>query len=274
MKAHIAVLNHERQPRALTKGYMIGRLATIWESWGHTVTFLWGADEFVPADLLVMHVDLSVVPSRYIELAKQYPRVMNGRCVDIRKSTFSEILVDEHSDWTGPVMVKSDLNSEGRPEQHLGEPWPGADEGPVYGKPLGRTLYQSYDKVPMELRGCRDVVIERFVPERLPDCRYGVRFHLKLGDRRLSLRQSADHFIVRTEYNSSLTVAEPDPCADEWCRERRLDFGKLDYVVHDGTPFLLDVNKTQGPGLLHKYPDTLLPHLPNLASGIRSFLVS
>lgn len=270
--ARIAILIHQRQVFSDVPIYMVGRLAELWKEWGNEVVVVRGTQELVPADVVIVHIDLSVVPQHYIEFAGRYPKAINTRCVDIRKSRFSRVLVDEHSGWTGQVMVKSDLNCGGQAEKVFGAEWPGADEGPVYGKPLGRTLYPNLAAVPAKLRGLRDVVIERFVPERLPGGRYGVRFHIKLGERVLSLRQSSDHYIVRTEHDSRIEVAEPDPFAHEWCEEHGIDFGKLDYVVHDGEPILLDVNKTQGGGLLNSYPKVLTPHLPELARGIESFL--
>ncbi|MDR9365401.1 MAG: hypothetical protein RI575_08690 [Balneolaceae bacterium] len=50
--------------------------------------FLFGTDRFVPADLLFMHVDLSIVPDEYFEFAEKYPIENNGNIKDIRKSTY------------------------------------------------------------------------------------------------------------------------------------------------------------------------------------------
>jgi hypothetical protein len=48
-------------------------------------------------------------------------------------------------------------------------------------------------------------------------------------------------------------VVEPEEEVLAWCRDLKLDYGKLDYVVKDGKPILLDINKTIGAtGLINK----------------------
>ena len=70
----------------------------------------------MPADLVLLHVNLSVVPDEYLELASRYPIVVNGKAKDIRKSTYSTLRVTRDDPYAGPVIVKSNLNYAGVPE--------------------------------------------------------------------------------------------------------------------------------------------------------------
>jgi hypothetical protein len=89
MQKKIAILFHENEknPRP---GYLISYFADLWREEGNEVIFLFGVKKFVPADLIIVHVDLSVVPDKYLAFAQQYPIVLNGEVKDIRKSTFSK----------------------------------------------------------------------------------------------------------------------------------------------------------------------------------------
>jgi hypothetical protein len=104
----IAVLFHEndRSPSL----YVVDQLAQVWRTDGYEVQYLFGTRRFAPADLLLVHVNLSVVPSNYIQFAKQYQIVINGEISDIRKRKVSSRLLRPGDPWQGRVIVKSDLN--------------------------------------------------------------------------------------------------------------------------------------------------------------------
>jgi hypothetical protein len=72
-------------------GYLVHDLAQLWREDGLEVVYLYGTDRFVPADLALVHVDLSVVPEPYLEFAARYPIVLNGRVRDIRKTVTSRL---------------------------------------------------------------------------------------------------------------------------------------------------------------------------------------
>ena len=104
---HIAVLFHENDRHRDLSTYIVGHLAPFWREDGHQVTFLFGTRHFVPADILFVHVNLSVVPDRYVEFAARYPVAVNSRIRDIRKSVISRNLVGPGDPWDGPVIVKT-----------------------------------------------------------------------------------------------------------------------------------------------------------------------
>ena len=70
----------------LPQTYVISALAEYWREDGICVHFLSGTKKYVPADLLILHVDMSLVPDAYLEFAGCYPRTLNLKAKDIRKS--------------------------------------------------------------------------------------------------------------------------------------------------------------------------------------------
>ena len=113
----IAILFHENARGRDPRDYAIHSLASFWEEDGHRVTLLYGVKKFVSADVVIVHVDLSVVPQEYLDFAARYPAALNGRVGDVRKSSFSANLVDAANPYAGPVIVKSNLNYAGIPER-------------------------------------------------------------------------------------------------------------------------------------------------------------
>ena len=101
------MLFHARQAPERAVFYAVHYLAEIWRSEGLDVVYLHGVDEFVPADVAIVHVDLSVVPDEYLDFARRYPVAVNGQLKDIRKSTHSTLRVTKASDYGGAVHVTS-----------------------------------------------------------------------------------------------------------------------------------------------------------------------
>jgi len=67
-----------------------------------------------------------------------------------------------------------------------------------------------------------------------------------LGDRWRCARLASPHALIKADRSVSVEQIEPHPEVLRWREELNLDYGKLDYVVPDGEPVLLDVNKTTG----------------------------
>src|SRR5438132_12313065 len=85
----IAILFHENNRKRDLYSYAVTFLAEFWRQDGHRVHPLFGIRKFVPADLLLIHVDLSVVPDAYLEFASRSPIALNNGPKDIRKSPIS-----------------------------------------------------------------------------------------------------------------------------------------------------------------------------------------
>jgi hypothetical protein len=257
----IAVLFHERDNYRDPSTYLVHHLAGFWREDGHDVTYLFGVKRFVPADIILVHVNLSVVPDEYLEFAARYPIVLNGRIRDIRKSTISGNLVRPGDPWEGPVIVKSNLNYAGVPERYLQRTaiehrWPALRSvrrriERLRGRPL--PFDESYDykvfdriaDVPARWFDNQDVVVEKFRPE-FEGGRYHVRIYMFLGDRWSCTRVGTTRQVVKSEPDSTTEPVEPAGEVVAWRHKLGLDYGKLDYVMNDGEAVLLDVNKTTG----------------------------
>ena len=86
MKQRIAILFHSRDQELELARYGISHIAKHWTDDGHEVINLFGTEKFVPADALILHVNLSVVPTEYSDFAEQYPVRRTGTPDDIATS--------------------------------------------------------------------------------------------------------------------------------------------------------------------------------------------
>ncbi len=254
----IAILFHASATESRLPHYFITRLAEYWREDGHTVVFLFGVEEYVPADLVIVHVDLSVVPESYLEFARRYPIALNAQVRDIRKSTISSLRVHRGDAYDGAVIVKSNLNYAGAPERAAAEA--AVRSGSWWqrlrkrfhearalrlGSPLDYRIYASPRRVPRRYFAQPDLIVERFLPE-IEHGMYCVRnFHF-LGDHLSCIRRRGKHPIVNGATVLDREPVEPHPEIVALRRELGFDYGKFDYVVVDGRAVLLDVNKTVG----------------------------
>ncbi len=284
---HIAVLFHRNQGQEVVGHYVINELAHTWRSRGDRVTYLFGTQTYVPADILIVHVDLSMVPEPYLEFAAQYPVVLNGELSDIRKVQISQNLVALGDEWRGPVVVKSDLNSSGQPERTLSASWIERQSGLARkiaqaGRRLRSpnmprreasiyTVFDSTNDIPSRWFDYGATVVERFLPEIENDL-YHLRMVQILGDRRVGTRLASPEPIVKAASSIATTEMEPHPMVDEWCARLHVDYGKLDYVLHEGEAVLLDVNKTTGSNSSYRESAVLARSRQHLAEGLYSYL--
>ncbi|KAB0668545.1 hypothetical protein F6V30_15710 [Oryzomonas sagensis] len=259
-KKRIVVLFHSGNCATGVTKYSVDHLARYWREDGHEVVYLFGTKTYVPADIVLLHVDLSVVPDQYLAFAARYPIVLNGHIRDIRKSVVSTQLVDPRQSWTGPVIVKSNCNYGGAPEQSLTPGWLTKHSRAwrtacqAVDRLTGReaitdwTKYRVYDSVkdvPSSFFKRSDVVVERFLPER-ENGLYHLRMFQVLGDRWTCMRIASPHPVFKASMSVSSEEIEPHSEVYTWRKQFNLDYGKLDYLVHEGRPVLIDVNKTTG----------------------------
>jgi hypothetical protein len=259
----IAILLHERtREYARDRRYTVWELEDIWREAGHGVEAVYGVDEEYLAgfDVVIQHVDLTVVPPdhRYEGTGSQI--VLNRHCYDISKSGISDLGIRSPDGpapegWDGPVIVKTECNHGGRPE---------ADNRSAsrWRRELRRLLrnsrfrfrfdvdldphrypvFDSVREVPRAVWSNPSLVVERFMPERVGES-YSIRWCLFLGDRATSFRLLSNKPIVKASSGS----AEPVPVPDDLTAMRErigLDYGRFDYVVHDGKSYILDVSRT------------------------------
>ncbi len=284
-RKRIAVLFHSGHRYNSQGGYIVDHLAQFWREDGHEVVYLFGTGQYLPADLLFVHVDLSVVPEKYLAFAARYPLVVNGRIRDIRKSVTSGGLLHRGDPWTGQVIVKSDLNCGGMPEEVLLQSWLHRRSNlwrrvvrrvrSMTGRDNSITSWRNYllfdrlSDVPEQWFHNRQVVVERFCPE-IERGWYHLRMFQFLGDRWSCVRLASKEPIIKAEAGIHVEPIEPDPVVTGWRDRLRMEYGKLDYVVHENTPVLLDVNKTTSASA-HMADDQLLRQRRHLAEGLYAY---
>ena len=250
----IAVLLHARDTRFTSIKYLLGPLLKEWEGMGFDIQILSGMKRFVAADLVICHVDLTVVPADYRAFLDRYPVVVNRNLVDISKTVVSDNILDEADGYLGSVIVKTNHNAAGLPERRLlsyrlhdSLPMRAARRA---GRMLGArrpdhgySVFPSLAAVPRRVFADRTLIVERFLPEVEGDT-YHVRGWYCFGDREFNIVLRSKDRIVKGE--TCIDVSEaPVPLEFRHIRERfRCDFGKLDYVLRNGEVVLFDVNRT------------------------------
>ncbi|MFO1369291.1 MAG: hypothetical protein U1F46_09870 [Marinagarivorans sp.] len=240
----IALLFHAQDAPGSIHNYLITYYAQLWQQQGAKVIVLFGCSRFVAADLIVVHVDLSVVPEEYLVFAARYPVVLNGRVRDIRKSQFSQQLVQKDDEYTGPVIVKSDCNYAAMPELRI-VPAQINTAQRLFASPLDYHIYPNKTAVPDDLWRQPGLVIEQFLPE-VENGLYHIRFYNFLGAKGNCMRVASVHPVVHISQAVRIEQIPLDPRLDALRRELNFDYGKFDYVQREGEIVLFDTNKTTG----------------------------
>jgi len=272
----VAVLTHALDPIDQVN-YLMLKIVKKWQASGVEVVVLRGPEHYEAADVLVLHVDLTVVPQEYLDFCARYPIVVNGRVRDISKRKISKNLLGPKDHYTGAVIVKADLNFGGFPELkmqrsgRLSRMWNKYLPWSITGilSPSDYPVFRSMAEVPKAVWRNRRLVVEKFCPEREGD-HYCLRQWIFLGDRGVSQRLVSLNPIVKFPNEVHLEYGPPVP---ESLREMRsrlgFDYGKFDYVVVDGEVILLDANRTPALGVSDGWAQNMAAEL---AGGLPSFL--
>ena len=253
---------------------------------GHEVEFVRGVDRAIRADLIVPHVDLTVLPPEYVEFLKSHDNVVNRQVVDISKRSFSRLRVTRGDAWGGPVIVKSNLNYGGTPERDLlGPAW---WERGLFRKllraaarrdrrtrfhpflPVRPDRYPVFDSVADLPRGTflnPRLHVERFRPERDGDM-YCLRSYLFAGSAEVNIRYTCPNPVVK----AAGIVDRKDVPVPEELREFRarngFDYGKFDHVIVDGHVHLLDINRTPSLVALPEYSERQMGYARSFARAL------
>ena len=257
----ILVLFHESCRRRQTKKYAVSEFLPLWERMGYRVVVQRGIRRRPRAELLFVHVDLTVIPEDYREFIASYPRTVNGRVTDIRKRALSTLILSKGEAWDGPVIVKSDLNCNGDPDARGTR-----DEACRFG---GYLVFDHPSEVPEDFWHHPHAVVEKFLPEREGDA-YCLREYVFFGQEEVWLRLTSGEPVIKGGNASHYERIAPESRIRELRHRLGFDYGTFDYVVHDGAPVLLDANRTQGTGLL-RFPE-FNETLADRAAAVRGFL--
>lgn len=278
--AHIAAITHEydrfvqqRSPDGPKESrYMLFGVLREMARRGHRIQVVVGPAADVSGDLAILHVDTSLVGPEYLALAERFTRTVNAQAVDITKRKVSGALLAKGEAWSGPVIVKSNLNAKGFPEvvhnlaakeRDLPVPHP---EAPIM---IQYKIFDSLAEVPETAWESPHLVVERFIPETDEEG-YAMRAWIFLGERERCTRFVAKDRMIKAE---SIIRGEPVEVPEE-IREARerlgFDYGKFDFVIHEGRPVLLDANKT--PGSARAVQSRIEAGMKDLADGLEALL--
>lgn len=219
------------------------------------------------ADVLIPHLDLTIIPHDYCMFMEQYPRVINKEVLDISKSRISSNLLRSNDSYRGPVIVKTDRNYGGLPEAHLGidsdrdqfdlsiffekvasrvgkkltgkVPW----KYVRFLKTSEYPLFPSIQAVPKGIFKNKNLVVEKYCPER-ENNDYIVRYCYFLGDREITfLLRSSERNV---KISNAFQIEEvPTPQEIHLMRHRMgFEFGKFDYILNGEEVVLFDANRT------------------------------
>ncbi len=262
----VVVLLHQNDQGFQGIHYLIKPLIEAWQAAGIQVDVMRGLGRRPPADVLVPHLDLTITPRPYRRFFDRYALVVNRQLVDISKSRISTNLVGPHDSHAGPVIVKTDRNYGGLPEQHLtpgspltrawhaiaGRPSPSSRAAPLEAsgwkhlealEPSAYPVFSSLGEVPREVFANHRLVVEKFIPER-DGTGFAIRYFYFLGQASLCYRLRSTE--PATKFSNAHSIERvPAPVALQAYRlQHGLDFGKIDFVMRDGEPVVLDVNRT------------------------------
>jgi hypothetical protein len=275
---HIAILIHKHNTFVNTP-FLLNRIAENWQEMGFRVSVTNDPNARIDADLAALHVDLTVVPEDYLTFISRYPVAINAAVIDISKRLISSNLVSRGDGYKGEIIVKTNLNFGGYPEQMI------AEKGPRLLKKVQRLrsklpwsmrsiadyrIFPSVDQVPRFVWYNPCLIVEKFLPE-CKEGLYCLRTWAFLGDKETnSLSFSKQpiikgHNIIRRE-----PIAEIPDEIRQMRKDLGFDFGKFDYAIVDGKVVLYDVNRTPNLGTLPK--EQYLPNIRLLAEGIRVYL--
>jgi len=112
MKSILILRDRPFEPMQCT----IDHYALRWKAAGYRVIDHIGLSGLPVADLVIVHINSTVIPQEYVDLINKCPRVINGNVLDVSRRRFSQLLVSKTDDYTGPVIVKTNANYGGWPE--------------------------------------------------------------------------------------------------------------------------------------------------------------
>lgn len=285
---HILILLHEEDDSLLYQngdsfdGFLIELLMREWKEMGCAIQVMHGIKQQVRADLVIPHLNLTITPQEYREFLRIYPNVINRHVVDISKSKTSTHLVGKNDSYAGPVIVKTDRNYGGLPEQRLfprsplgrGK-WAGVarrllgrgkwagiarhlvatlDRRDTQGvswrhvqslTPTAYPVFPSVHDVPEGVFENKNLIVEKFLPEIAEGDRC-LRYYYFFGSAGINLlfRSKKREGVITARASYS---AEEVPIPEELYEMREklgFDYGKFDYVLHDGKVILFDINRT------------------------------
>jgi len=292
MKNTIAIIT-DVNDRFHSLRYLAQLMIPEWEKMGLRVVTVNPGSPFEPADLAILHPDISTDSPEILSLAEKYELVVNGAVHDIRKTHISDHLVSRGDSYEGPVIVKTNGNAGGRHDfkatvmkskilRRFDSPVLERLAWPVIGKvdqlrpwadrtALSASQYRIFTdagKVPRKVWSNPHFVVEKFLSERVGSL-YSCRHWLFFGKEEVGRRSLSTSPVVKGGAQIEPLDEAVPPTIRDLRRKLGFDYGKFDYGIVDGEAILYDANRT--PGLsrhVHLHRSTAT----TLAAGIREFI--
>jgi hypothetical protein len=277
----IMILKNNHNPNRF---YLIDALALRWMKMGYEVVTHYGTKNFPHADIVILHVDKTIVPDEYVECLSKYPVVLNRNVINISKSLISQNIVRPEENYSGPVIIKTNANFGGvrearekhLPQKHRGRWWWLLKTKPQWEKidelnPHKYPIFKNKESIPAGVWKNKNLIVEKFLPE-IENGLFFLRYWVFLGEQGWSGRFGAKKPIVK--FRKRVTKDEPIPVPDELTFMRKklgLDYGRFDFAEHKGKTVLYDVNKTLGGAGGGPQLEAYSAQLDLLATGINGF---
>jgi hypothetical protein len=228
-------------------------LCRIWKQRGHNISVTRLSP--VKGDCALLHIDTTRMSANLIPSFEPGMPVLNRRALDISKRLVSSNLVSPEDGYAGPVIVKTDDNAYGIPKipsdlDHrksiefrrtvTADNWRSMRALPLSSYPI----LSSKSDVPEWVWTRSDIVVERFMAE-MEGGLYVLRIWVFLGRREYGVKLYGQNPVVKSGNLVRYEYVSDVPESLRLERKRLgFDFGKFDYVLHDGRAMLLDANKT------------------------------
>jgi hypothetical protein len=251
----LAILHDKGTPRS-DRLHMVVQIADHLREMGVEVIDLYGTGYFEPADGVFVHVDRSIVSPKLQRFARRFPVQINAQAGDIRKRTFVDGLLQPGDTYPAPVIVKSDLNYGGAPElvnrsllKRMTERLTRLATRPPPRLITQKSDYRIFPALADVPPGyfTPDNIIQKLMLEKAGEMNV-LREYIFLGRLHYeNIEHSRSEIITEDEHISCLPF-EPHPKLVNLRRRLKLDYGKIDYVMIGGEPFVFDANKTLGLG--------------------------
>lgn len=277
--ARLVVLTHEfdmfayREPSGrIISTYLLFDVLKQFEELGHRWTLAAGTKP-QPGDAAIMHVDATRVGDEYLALADHYPVAINFGTSDVSKRKISSIQLAKGDDWAGQVVVKSNWNCGGLGEIKHNNIARSRNRPPPHPGLVRNSDYLLLDSIADVAEAAWDdphLVVERYLPQLDEEGGFVICTYVFMGDRERCTRSVTDHWIAKADDAIRFAPMEiPEEIRAE--RERLcFDYGKFDFVMRDGRPILLDVNRT--PGIAPALEPIIKTGARNLAEGLLALI--
>ncbi|HKK15553.1 MAG TPA: hypothetical protein VJ981_02535 [Gammaproteobacteria bacterium] len=273
MSEHVHIITLTKND--MRDDYMLYPLMKCWQEQGIKVTA--GPVKILEADIGILHVNRTWIPAEALPANPLQRPILNERVLDISKRHISRQLLQPDSDYTGKVIIKTDANYynaiRGLPtvpyldrlRQRVANylPWQLMRELPYKHYPVLERLTD----VPDWVWKRRELIVERFQPE-IENGEFILRLWMFLGDHGYGAKIYSNEPVVKVNNMNRYEYLDSVPEALQAMRiALDMDYGKLDYVMINREPVLLDVNPTPTISTTVRPSARLL----DLASGLDSY---